>query len=385
MITLIQGGHLYGPEDLGTKDLLAINGKIERIADEVKLSDGAFRGAEIVPAKGKLVFPGFIDQHVHTIGGGGSGGPLTRVKEVYFRDVVKSGITTLVGTLGTDTVSRSLETLLVKAKALNLSGLNSFIYTGSLHFPPPTLTGSVEKDIVLISEVVGLKAGLGETVFARPDLRELENLFTEVKRAGSLSGKNAVVHVHMAASAREWIQTIESILEGRDLSPQIVVLTHVNRSPELLERSFAYARKGGRIDVTTCVRPPERPTAVKPSKALRRYLDEGLPPEHITFTSDGNASRVLANGVVDYTRVGSLLDEFRDCVQKEGIPLPQALAVVTRNAADRLGLAKERGVLREGSFADLALFTQNLELSDLMAGGKWLLRDGIVAPVDPLE
>ena len=174
MITLIQGGHLYGPEDLGTKDLLAINGKIERIAAEIKLSGEAFRGAEIVPAKGKLIFPGFIDQHVHTIGGGGSGGPLTRVKEVYFRDVVKSGITTLVGTLGTDTVSRSLETLLVKAKALNLSGLNSFIYTGSLLFPPATLTGSVEKDIVLISEVVGVKAGVGETVFARPDLRELE-------------------------------------------------------------------------------------------------------------------------------------------------------------------------------------------------------------------
>jgi beta-aspartyl-dipeptidase (metallo-type) len=83
--------------------------------------------------------------------------------------------------------------------------------------------------------------------------------------------------------------------------------------------------------------------------------------------------------------VGSLLEEFRDCVQKEGIPLPQALAVVTRNAADRLGLAKERGILREGAFADLALFTQNLELSDLMAGGKWLLREGIVAPNDPLE
>ncbi len=385
MVTLIQGGHLYGPEDLGSQDLLAINGKIERIAGGIKLSDEVFRRAEIVPAKGKLVFPGFIDQHVHTIGGGGSGGPLTRAKEVYFRDVVKSGITTLVGTLGTDAISRSLETLLVKAKALSQSGLTSFIYTGSLLFPPVTLTGSVEKDIVLISEVMGVKAGFGEAVFARPDLRELENLFTEVKRAGSMSGKSAVVHVHMAASAQEWVPTIESILEGRDLSRQLVVLTHVNRSSALLERSFAYARKGGRIDATTCVRPPERPTAVKPSKVLRRYLEEGLPPGSLTFTSDGNASRILEGGVVDYTRVGTLLEEFRDCVQQEGIPLPQALAVVTRNAADRLGLAKERGVLREGSFADLGLFTENLELTDLMAGGRWLLRNGVVEPIDPME
>jgi len=142
---------------------------------------------------------------------------LTRTKEVYFRDVVRSGITTLVGTLGTDAVTRSLETLLVKAKALSLSGLNSFIYTGSLLFPPNTLTGTVERDIVLISEVVGVKMGLGEPVFARPDVRDLENLITETRRGASMSGKSAVVHVHMAATSKEWIPIFESILESRDV------------------------------------------------------------------------------------------------------------------------------------------------------------------------
>jgi N-acetylglucosamine-6-phosphate deacetylase len=80
-----------------------------------------------------------------------------------------------------------------------------------------------------------------------------------------------------------------------------------------------------------------------------------------------------------------LLEEFRDCVKKEGIPLPQALAVVTRNAALRLGLAHERGRLLKGFFADLAFFTEGLELTDLMSGGAWLFRDGIVARLDPLE
>ena len=155
MITLIQGGHLYGPEDLGSKDLLVINGKIERIADAIAVPGDFLPGAEVVQAGGKLVLPGFIDHHVHTIGGGGSGGPLTRVKEVFFRDIVKSGITTLVGTLGSDAISRSLATLLTKSKALSLCGLHSFIYTGSILFPPATITGSVEKDIALISEVMG--------------------------------------------------------------------------------------------------------------------------------------------------------------------------------------------------------------------------------------
>ncbi|MDH4267488.1 MAG: amidohydrolase family protein, partial [Deltaproteobacteria bacterium] len=99
----------------------------------------------------------------------------------------------------------------------------------------------------------------------------------------------------------------------------------------------------------------------------------------------GNASRVLADGKIDYTRIGTLIEEFRDCVQKEGIPIPQALAVATRNAARLLGMANERGSLQEGFWADLALFAEDLELTDLMAGGRWLLRDGVMAQLDPFE
>lgn len=385
MVTLIQDGHLYGPEDLGHQDLLVVNGKIERIAAGIKGAKEIFPEMEVVNASGKLIFPGFIDQHVHIIGGGGSGGPLTRAKEVYFRDLVKAGTTTLVGTLGTDTISRSLSTLLIKAKALNQCGLNVFIYTGSVLFPPVTLTGSAEKDIVLIAEIIGVKMGLGEPVYPHLDRRELENLVTETRRAGSLSKKQAVVHIHLAGSSDEWLETIESILEAREIPFQQVVVTHVNKTPRLLERSFGYAQKGGGIDLTTCIRPPERPNSVKPSTGLKRYLEAGCPLENITFSSDSNATRMLANGIVDYTRVGTMLEEFRDCVKKEGIPLPQALAVVTRNAALRLGIAHERGRLLNGFFADLAFFTEGLELTDLMAGGSWLFRDGIVARLDPLE
>lgn len=385
MVTLIQGGRLYGPEELGCQDLLVVNAKIERIAAGIKGTKEIFSEMEVVNASGKLIFPGFIDQHMHIIGGGGSGGPLTRAKEVYFRDLVKAGTTTLVGTLGTDTISRSLSTLLIKAKALNQCGLTAFIYTGSVLFPPVTLTGSVEKDIVLIAEIIGVKMGLGEPVYPRPEQRELENLVTETRRAASLSRKQAVVHIHLAGSCNEWLDAIESILEAREIPYQQVVVTHVNKTPRLLERSFEYAKRGGGIDLTTCIRPPERPASVKPSTGLKRYLEAGCPLENITFSSDSNATRVLANGTIDYTRVGTLLEEFRDCVQKEGIPLPQALAVVTRNAALRLGIAHERGRLKKGWFADLAFFTDGLELTDLMAGGSWLLRDGIVAQLDPLE
>ena len=384
MVTLIKGGHLYEPMDLGCKDLLIVNGKIEKIADDISLPEGFFRESEVVQASDKLVFPGFIDQHVHILGGGG-GGPLGQAKEIAFRQVVQSGATTLIGTLGMDTVSRSLPSLLVKTKALRQCGLNAFMYTGSLVFPPATLTGSVTSDLMLVDEIVGVKTGLGEPSFRRPEMGELENLITEARRAVLLSGRQSVIHIHLAASAMEWIESIESILDRRGVPYSQIVITHVNRSSALLKRALEYARKGGAIDLTTCVRPPERPHSVKPSAGLKYYLQEGGPPEGVTFSSDSNSFRVLENGVVDYTRSTTLLEEFRDCILQEGIPIPRALAAITRNAARRFGMAQERGSLQEGLYADLSLFNKGLELTDLMAGGRWLMRKSEIARVAPGE
>jgi beta-aspartyl-dipeptidase (metallo-type) len=384
MITLIKEGHLFAPEDIGNKDLLIINGKIERIDNEIAIPINLFKKVEMIPAEGKFIFPGFIDQHVHIIGGGDAG-PFGRVREIFGRDIIKAGVTTIVGTLGYDTISRSLSSLLYKIKVLKRCGFNAFMYTGSLIFPAITLTGSVERDIGLIEEVIGVKMGLGEPSFPRPDLRELENLIIETRRGGLHSRKPTIVHIHLPALGNEWIEVVEEIIERREIPYHQIVLTHVNKTPELLERASKYAKKGGRIDLTTCIRPPERPTTVKPSTALKQYLNGGGPLNNITFSSDGNSSRVLANGVIDYTRIGTPLEELRDCVEKEGISLPCALATMTSNAADRLGIANQHGRLREGFSADLALFSKDLELTDLMAGGKWLLRDGVVAKLDPFE
>jgi adenine deaminase len=93
------------------------------------------------------------------------------------------------------------------------------------------------------------------------------------------------------------------------------------------------------------------------------------PPEHVTFFLDGNASRVLTNGFIDYTRVGTLLEEVRDCSQRGGILPLQALPMVTVNGANRLGIGNERSSLRESYFADLALFTEAMGLTDLMGVG----------------
>jgi beta-aspartyl-dipeptidase (metallo-type) len=66
-----------------------------------------------IDAKGCVVVPGFVDIHVHITGGGGELGPASRPPAGRVQEMIEGGMTTVVGVLGTDCVSRSLENLVV--------------------------------------------------------------------------------------------------------------------------------------------------------------------------------------------------------------------------------------------------------------------------------
>ncbi len=59
------------------------------------------------PRAGLIAVPGFVDMHVHAAGGGGEAGPSSRTPEAQLSELLRAGITTVVGTTGTDSVSRS--------------------------------------------------------------------------------------------------------------------------------------------------------------------------------------------------------------------------------------------------------------------------------------
>lgn len=87
--TLLQGAHLYAPEDRGICDVLVANGKIIAVASNIP-SD-IVPDCTVVDLSGQILCPGFIDQHVHLIGGGGEAGPTTRTPEVALSRLTDSG------------------------------------------------------------------------------------------------------------------------------------------------------------------------------------------------------------------------------------------------------------------------------------------------------
>jgi len=68
-------------------------------------------------------------------------------------------------------------------------------------------------------------------------------------------------------------------------------------------------------------------------------------------------------------------DTVKALVLGEGLPLSEAVSVLTENVARGLGLYPRKGVLQSGADADLLLLDGNLDIRMVMAGGHILLRD----------
>lgn len=102
LFTLITGGSVYTPGKIGRKDILIAGQVIARIADRIDLPT-EFEPV-IIRAEGKTVVPGFVDLHVHLLGGGGEAGPWSRTPEITLSKIIRAGVTTVVGLLGTDDV-----------------------------------------------------------------------------------------------------------------------------------------------------------------------------------------------------------------------------------------------------------------------------------------
>lgn len=124
VLILIKKAEVYGPEPLGRKDVLVAGGKILAVDDAITKPDKI--DVDVVTADGLLMIPGLIDAHVHIAGAGGEGGPATRTPELVLGQLLEGGITSVVGCLGTDGLTRNLESVLMKVKALLCQGVSAW-------------------------------------------------------------------------------------------------------------------------------------------------------------------------------------------------------------------------------------------------------------------
>lgn len=370
--TLLQGAHLYAPADRGICDVLLANGKI--IAVEQTIPADIVPDCTIINLRGHILCPGFIDQHVHLIGGGGEAGPTTRTPEVQLSRLTEAGITTVIGLLGTDSNTRHPESLLAKTRALNEEGITAWMLTGAYHLPSPTITGSVEKDVALIDRVIGVKCAVSDHRSAAPGEHQLANMAAQSRVGGLLGGKPGVSVFHLGSS-KKGLQPLYDVLQNSDVPINKLLPTHVNRSEALFEQALQFARNGGTIDITSGI-----PGPVDPAEGVARAVMAGIPLDRVTLSSDGNGSMPLFDAAGNLTGIGvagfdSLLQTVHQLVKQHGFTLTDALRPLTTSVAGFLSL-NGKGEILAGNDADLLVMSEDLRIEQVYARGKRMVMNG---------
>ena len=383
MLTLIRQARVFAPRDLGRMDVLVAGEKIVALAPHLESwSQGP--QMEVIPAGDYLLTPGLIDQHVHLVGGGGGAGFASRGPELRFSEAMLAGTTTVVGVLGVDQIGRNLESLLAKTHSLTGRGMTAKMYTGGFDWQDQ-LTGSAQRDIYLVDNVIGAKAAVADKRALQPSLPELSRLLAATVAAGGLTGKAGVLHVHLG-DLPGGLELLAQAVEHSGVAITQVVPTHVNRSSAVLEQAGPWLARGGRVDFSTSFAPSPQRDAVKTSQAVGRLLDRGIALDRLTISTDGNSVPTL--GGLDQARrvpLSQLLEEVRDLVNGQCLALSDALCLVTSNVAQGLGLAA-KGRIAPGCDADLLLLEPDgLALAWVMARGRVMVREGRLADPSALD
>lgn len=373
---LFKNFDVYSPFYMGKQNILVSGNKIISISKETPTLKGI--ELKIINGSNKILVPGFIDCHIHIAGAGGEGGPGTRTPEVHISDLIKSGITSVVGCLGTDGITRNIESVVMKAKAIKSEGLSCFAYTGAYQVPVPTITGNISKDIILIEEIIGVgEVAISDHRSSCPTNEELKRIASHARLGGMLSGKSGIVNIHMGDAKKPFTPLLE-VEKHSELNRKVFLPTHINRNKNIFEDSKSYGKKGF-IDITTSSYPFFKDVEIKPSKAYKELIEAGVSEYNITMSSDacGSLPDFDKNGrliKLKSSKPDSNLREFRDLVKIEKIPIEKSLLPFTTNPANILKL-KNKGQIKNNYDADFLILDENLELDSVFANGNIMMKD----------
>ena len=368
MITLIKNANVYSPRHVGMKHVLIAHDKIIAIADTCPNIDIEHN---VIDAQGGALIPGFIDGHTHLTGGGGEAGFATRVPPVPLSKFTSAGITTAVGLLGTDDITRSTESLVAQVYALREEGFSAYCYTGGYHLPPTTLTGSVQRDIVFIEPVIGVgELAISDHRSSQPTLNELLKIASQAHVARLMTGKAGMLHLHLG-DGKSGLSMIREALEHAEIPPRTYNPTHINRQTFLFEEACDLAKKGCWIDVTAF---ESDGVGYEPADALLRYMGQDLPQDKLTISSDGGGCLPYFNSdgslkKMDFACSQSMTNVFYELLDN-GENIAAILPFFTLNVAQLMNFHK-KGRIQVGCDADIVILDKTNRIEHVMAMGQW--------------
>jgi beta-aspartyl-dipeptidase (metallo-type) len=379
MLKLIQNARIFDPDPVGLKSVLIGGGQILHIGDDpLQALEMQAAKVDVHDAQGAMVIPGLIDTHAHLTGGGGEDGPATRVPAPFMTRFIEAGITTVVGVLGTDGTTRTMRDLVATTYGLRQEGLSAYCYTGSYELPVKTLMGSVRDDLVFVDPVIGVgELAISDHRSSQPALQEILRVASDCHVGGMMAQKAGILHLHLGDGARG-LDLVRQALDATEIPARTFHPTHVNRQKVLFEEAIELAGQGCTVDVTAFEVGDE---GYNVEDAIELWWDRKCPPAHLTVSSDGGGClpEFDAHGHMTAMDVGKPISVFhalRQLLQRGHAP-EQVLPFFTANAADLLRLSF-KGRIRAGKDADLVILDASFQVSDVMAGGQWMMQEKVI-------
>jgi beta-aspartyl-dipeptidase (metallo-type) len=358
MFTLIENGEIYSPKPIGKSSVFLADGHIQKIGEvDRRKFESLDVEVEVIDAKGCFVVPGLIDPHQHLLGGSGESGFASQTPELSAGEIVKAGITSVVGCLGVDTTMKTMPGLLGKVKGLKEEGLSAYMWTGGYNVPPTTITGTPRNDIMFIEEIIGVgEIAVSDERSTDPTIQELARLSNDVYVGGMLSKKAGVSHFHVG-ERDEGLQLIIKLMDDFRPPPETIYATHIQRSEKLMGEAAELSKRGCFVDIDTVDEDLE--------KQLKMFIEKGGDLKQLTISSDASI-----------TGPSNVFSQIRECILKHKFPMEQILTLASANAAKVLKLGA-KGRLAEGNSADILIVkNESLEIRDVISSGKRLMKNG---------
>ncbi len=378
MFELITNADIYAPQSLGIKQLLVCAGKIVYIGDQVPGLDDRL-DVNLTDIDGARLIPGFIDAHAHITGGGGEAGASTRVPALGLSEFTRAGVTSVIGLLGTDDLTRNTQTLLTQVMGLREEGLSAWCYTGGYHFPIATLTDSVRSDIVNLEPVIGVgEVAISDHRSSQPTADEILRLASDAHVAGLMTGKAGIVHFHLGDGERG-LSLIRDCLEISEIPARVFNPTHINRNKALFEEACELSGKGCSVDITAFPTDESDGSGWSAMEAVEHYFEKACDPSKLTISSDGggclpkfdNQGELLKMGFASSSAMPATLKLLLD----GGWAMDKIVPLMTANVSRLLRL-HSKGEIEVGRDADLLILNDGNEIGSVMANGIWHVKQG---------
>ncbi len=358
-----------------------VDGFISDVYNETRFRQKQFSAkVRIIDAKGAFLAPGFIDTHIHGIGGydanDGTAKSILKMSEILCRYGVTSFIPTIAAAPEKETIAAVKA--IVKASGKEKGAKILGIHLEGPFLSPARIGGQMQNglsqvDLALMERIWKASDGKIINMTVAPELKNMRQLalfclkkgivlqagHTDATYDQMIEGMQAgIMHItHVFNAMRPLHHREPGVVGAALIHPELsceIIGDGIHVNPHLLTLLMKCKPLNQLVLVTDSLKPSKTPSAETDElyfdKCFRRKSD----------------NVIVGSGI-------SMLDGFKNLVSW-GIPVEKAIRIASANPA-RIMKQERKGLIMPGYEADIIVFNKKFEILHTIINGRLIKED----------